>query len=125
MVGYTLAFAGLLIYFIRWQDRWAQTHADEEFQLKHLELDGLRAGWLVEVLLEWQRETKGDVPTELIQKLGTGIFEHSTARPGATHPVEDTIASVLGSSSSLRLDFPGGKATLDRKALERARSAGG
>jgi len=125
VVGYTLAFAGLLIYFIRWQDRWAQTHADEEFQLKHLELDGLRAGWLVEVLLEWQRETKGDVPTELIQKLGTGLFEHSTARPGATHPVEDTIASVLGSSSSLRLDFPGGKATLDRKALERARSAGG
>jgi hypothetical protein len=33
-------FAGAAIYFIRWQDRWSQIHADEEFRLKRLDLAG-------------------------------------------------------------------------------------
>lgn len=124
VVGYTAGFIGLLIYFIRWQDRWAQTHADEEFRLKRLELDGVRAGWLVEVLLEWQRENKTEIPTALVQRLGAGLFEQSAGRPDATHPVEDVLAALLGNSSSLQFDFPGGKASLDRKGIERAKAAG-
>jgi hypothetical protein len=123
VIGFTAGFVGLLVYFIRWQDRWSQTHADEEFRLKRLELDSVRAGWLVEVLLEWQREHKTDVPPELIEKLGAGLFEQSSGQPGATHPVEDIIARLLG-NSSLQLEFPGGKAALDRKAIDRAKSAG-
>jgi hypothetical protein len=114
----------LLIYFIRWQDRWAQTHADEEFRLKRLELDSVRASWLVEVLLEWQRENKTEIPAALIQKLGSGLFEQSAGRPEATHPFDDAVTALLGNSSSLQLDFPGGKATVDRKGIEKAKTAG-
>lgn len=123
-IACTLGFFGLLVYFIRWQDRWAATHADEEFRLKRLELDGVRAGWLVEVLLEWHLENRGEIPDQLIQKLGAGLFEQSAGRPEATHPVEDVLAALLGNSSSLQLELPGGKASLDRKGLDRAKAAG-
>lgn len=123
-VGYGGGFVGLLIYYIRWQATWAQAHADEEFSLKRLELDGVRASWLVEVLLEWQREGKGEIPPELVQKLGANLFSGAAERPGATHPAEDLLASLLGSSSSLQLDLPHGKASFDRKAIERARGEG-
>jgi hypothetical protein len=43
-LGLSLAgFAGATIYYIRWQDRWSQVHADEEFRLKRLDLDVDRA----------------------------------------------------------------------------------
>ncbi len=124
IITYTLGFFGLLFYFIRWQDRWAQTHAVEEFRLKHLELDGIRAGWLVEVLLEWQRETKSEVPAELIRKLGAGLFDQVGEAQIATHPVEDIVAALLGNSSSLQVDLPGGKATFDRKTIDRVKGSG-
>jgi hypothetical protein len=121
---FTVGFIGLLVYYIRWQDNWAQSHADEEFRLKRLELDGVRASWLVEVLLEWQREGKAEIPSELIERLGAGLFEVSAPRAGATHPVEDAIARVLGSSPSVQLDFPGGKVSLDKKSIDRAKASG-
>jgi hypothetical protein len=56
------AFAGACVYYIRWEDRWSQIHADEEFGLKRLDLDIDRASWLVEVLLEWRGEEDAEVP---------------------------------------------------------------
>jgi hypothetical protein len=124
VIGYTAGFVFLLVYYIRWQDGWAQAHADEEFSLKRLELDGIRAGWLVEVLLEWQREGKTEMPAELVQRLGANLFANQRmVRPSATHPVEDAVASLLGSSTSVEVNFPHGKVKLDRKGLEQAKGA--
>jgi hypothetical protein len=115
-------FAGAAIYFIRWQDRWSQIHADEEFRLKRLDLDVDRASWLVEVLLEWRGEDGREIPAELIDKLANGLFDPGRAHPSATHPVEDAIASLLASPASLKLKLPGGEVNLDKKAIDRARS---
>ena len=115
-------FAGSIIYFIRWQDRWSQTHADEEFRLKRLDLDVDRASWLVEVLLEWRGENGREIPPELIEKLAYGLFEPGKTSPSVTHPVEDAIASLLASPASLNLKFPGGEASYDKKAIERAKA---
>jgi len=46
--------AGTLIFFIRWQDRWYEAHANEEFRFKRLDLDVDGASWLVEMMLEWR-----------------------------------------------------------------------
>lgn len=116
------AFAGATVYFIRWQDRWSQIHADEEFRLKRLDLDVDRASWLVEVLLEWRGEEGREIPPELIDRLANGLFDPGKAYPSATHPVEDAIASLLASPASLKLKLPGGEVNLDKKAIDRARS---
>ena len=111
------------MYFIRWQDRWAQEHADEEFRLKRLDLDVDRASWLVEMMLEWRGEQGRDIPKELVEKLAAGLFEPSTQRPSARHPVEDGIAALLSSAAALKLNLPGGELTLDKKAIDKAKSA--
>jgi hypothetical protein len=115
-------FAGAAIYFIRWQDRWSQTHADEEFRLKRLDLDVDRASWLVEVLLEWRGDEGKEIPPALIEKLANGLFDPGQPSPFATHPVEDAIASLLASPASLKLTLPGGEVNLDKKAIDRAKS---
>ena len=117
------SFAATTVYFIRWQDRWSQIFADEEFKFKRLDLDVDRASWLVEVLLEWRGADGREIPSELIDKLANGLFESGRAYPSATHPVEDAIASLLGSPSSLKLKLPGGEVNLDKKAIDRAKSA--
>jgi hypothetical protein len=116
-------FGGATVYFIRWQDRWSQVHADEEFRLKRLDLDVDRASWLVEVLLEWRGTDDKWIPRELIDKLANGLFDPGKAYPSATHPVEDAIASLLASPSSLKLRLPGGEVNLDKKAIDRAKSS--
>jgi hypothetical protein len=123
-LGLSLAgFAGTAIYFIRWQDRWSQVHADEEFRLKRLDLDVDRASWLVEVLLEWRGAADSEIPQELIDKLANGLFDSGRPYPSATHPVEDAIASLLAAPASLKLRLPGGEVNLDKKAIDRAKSA--
>ena len=112
---------GSVIFYIRWQDRWSQSHIDEEFRLKRLDLDIDRAAWLVEMLLEWKAEKESDIPKELIDKLGTGLFEQMS--PGATirHPVEDAVTALLSSSSTIKIPFAGGgEAVLDRKSMKEA-----
>ncbi|MBS1831008.1 MAG: hypothetical protein JST93_37290 [Acidobacteria bacterium] len=69
-VKLALSFAAFLasaIFYIRWMDRWAQNHADEEFRLKRLDLDIDRASWLVEMLLEWSEEKDGAIPREVVE----------------------------------------------------------
>ena len=48
----TIAFLGLLTYYIRWMNRWFDRHADAEFQLRKLSLDVDRASWVIESALE-------------------------------------------------------------------------
>jgi hypothetical protein len=63
------------------------------------------------------------IPEELIHSLSKGLFEPGNPYPSATHPVEDAIASLLASPTSLKLRLPGGEVNLDKKAIERAKSA--
>jgi hypothetical protein len=118
------AFAAATVYFIRWQDRWSQIHADEEFRLKRLDLDVDRASWLVEVLLEWRAVEGGGIPDDLIGRLANGLFDPGRPYPSATHPVEDAIATLLGSPASVKLKLPGGELNLDKRSIDRAKSAG-
>jgi hypothetical protein len=52
----TLTLVATTVFYIRWNDQWARQHADEEFQLKRLDLDIDRASWVVETALEWKEE---------------------------------------------------------------------
>lgn len=110
------AFASSVVFYIRWQDRWAEVHAAEEFRLKRFDLDIARASWLVEVMLEWS-EAKSEFPKELIQKLANGLFDQVPSGPLAKHPAEEILGALL-SSSAVNLKFPGGDVSLDRKGVK-------
>ena len=57
-----LGFALTAIFYIRWTDQWFRQHADQEFRLQQLALDVDRAGYAVEMLLEWQEDKGGEMP---------------------------------------------------------------
>lgn len=109
----------MVIYYIRWNDKWSDAHAEEEFRLKRLDLDIDRASWVVEMALEWQKEKDSVIPPELIERLTKNLFDDQKNSKRATHPNEDLLATLLGSSSALRLNIPTiGQVDLDRKSLK-------
>ena len=118
-----LSFVGALAFYIRWSDAWARQHANEEFKMRRLDLDVDRASWVVEVALEWNEEKDSQIPTELLGRLTTGLFEDGVPLERARHPAEDVLGTLLGASTAVEVNVPGGKMTLDRKGIKGVRDA--
>ena len=119
LTGSVAAFLVAMLFYIRWQERWAQAHADEEFRLKRLDLDIDRASWLVEMMLEWKEEKGAEIPGELVDRLARGLFAGRSDREPTRHPSEDLAAALLSAASGIRVNVPGlGELTLDRKSLQ-------
>lgn len=69
-LGVSLALlAGTVVLYVRWQDRWAVLHAQEEQRRGQLQTEIDWANWLVEVMLEWHATHGTDLPRELLEKL--------------------------------------------------------
>lgn len=120
----TLAFGsffGAVVFYIRWNNQWAQAHADEEFRLMRLDLDVDRASWLVEMLLEWRAEEGGEIPEHLIDRLASGLFSPDGKSTQLSHPVEDVISALLRTSGSLKIAFPNGEIGMDKKSIGAAK----
>lgn len=125
LAGSAAAFLVAMLFYIRWQERWAQAHADEEFRLKRLDLDIDRASWFVEMMLEWKEEKGAEIPGALVDTLARGLFEQSSDREPTRHPSEDLAAALFSAASGIRVNVPGlGEVNLDRKSLHKfAKSA--
>ncbi|MCR9279052.1 MAG: hypothetical protein NXH85_13865 [Pseudomonadaceae bacterium] len=112
-------FAGSTIFLIRWFDSWFRRHADEEFELKRLQLDLDRASWVVEMAMEWNDSADKELPPELATTLTRGLFTSGEPQQASSHPNED-LASLLLAATGLKLNIPGvGEATFDSKALKK------
>lgn len=111
-----------IIYYIRWNDKWAKAHADEEFRLKRLALDIDRASWVVETALEWDNATAGDqqIPEHLLDRISHNLFVDDRDSECATHPTEDILTKIFGASSTVNVKTPMVEAQLDRKGVKRA-----
>ncbi len=121
-IGFALTFIGIATFFIQWNHRWFQKHADEEFKLKRLDLDFDRANWLVELAMEWQNITKSDVPAELVNKLSRNLFNADEAKDTDIHPAETFLSAIFGKAGSINVEFPG-KFTMHRSDPADARIA--
>ena len=102
-----LGFGFTAVFYIRWNDLWFRQHADQEFKLKQLALDVDRAGYVTEMLLEWQDKKVGEMPTLLLDRLTAGLFADPTTGARALHPAEDVTSVLLKASSGVRVDVPG------------------
>jgi hypothetical protein len=115
-VGFAIAFIGVATFFIRWNNRWFQKHADEEFKLKRLDLDIDRANWLVELAMEWKNITKSEIPTDLLDKLARSPFLWEETKDHDIHPAETLLSAVFGKAGRINVEFPG-KLTMQRSDL--------
>jgi len=98
-----LSIIGIALYFVRWQNRWAEQHSGSEFQLQQFYLDVNRANWVVESGLEWHKETGSSIPNELLEKLTHNLFKAATEAPPAIHPADELASALIGSASKLKL----------------------
>ena len=108
-----LGFALTALFYIRWTDQWFRQHANQEFKLQQLALDVDRAGYVTEMLMEWQEEKGGEMPTILVDRLTAGLFTEHSAVARVRHPSEDATAALLRAASSVQVEVPSiGKVTL-------------
>lgn len=100
----TTLIGATLLFYIKWLNKWAQHHADQEFQLQRFQLDISRANWFIETCLEWKKETDSDIPTELIDKMTKGLFLPDQDNSGAVlHPADELASALFGSASKIKM----------------------
>ena len=128
-VAFTAAFASTAVFFIRWNNRWFEQHASEEFRLKRFSLDLDRASWVVEMAMEWQNEKGSELPAELVDRLTENLFGTDARTDAPLHPADQLASALLGASAEAQVELPtGGFIRFDRKGirgLQRAQSEDG
>lgn len=92
------------MYYIRWQNRWAEQHASSEFQLQQFHIDVNRANWVIESCLEWRKDTESVIPTVLLESITRNLFDNKTDDiEKAIHPSDELASALLGSASKLKM----------------------
>lgn len=95
---------GTLLYFIKWQNKWADRHAESEFELQQFQLDVNRASWVIESCLEWRKETSNHVPAELLKSITHNLFSRGNAEvENVVHPADALASALMGSASKVKL----------------------
>jgi len=116
----SVGFVGTLTLYYRWMDAWIRRDADEELRLRQLGIDVDRATWVVEILSELKAETEKPIPDEVLAAITRNLFTGRNATSAVTHPAEDILALLLGTSREIELELPGGKMRVDGRAVRKA-----
>ena len=100
----SFGLAGTILYYIKWQNKWAEQHANTELQLQQFYIDVNRANWVIESCLEWRKETESTIPKELISSITNNLFRGQQAeQEQITHPADELASALMGSASKLKL----------------------
>lgn len=100
----TFGLLGTFLYYIRWENRWAEQHIASELQLQQFHIDVNRASWVIESCLEWRKETGSALPKALISSITNGLFVDGRKELEAVvHPADQLASALLGSASNLKL----------------------
>ena len=100
----SVGLLGTILYYVKWQNRWAEQHANSEFQLQQFHIDVNRANWVIESCLEWRKETESAIPTVLLESITRNLFESSNEDlEKLVHPSDELASALLGSASKLKM----------------------
>ncbi len=117
-VAFGAAFASTSLFYIRWNNRWFERHANEEFTLKRQEIDIDRGSWIAELAAEWLEERDRELPESLVTSLSKNLFTDEKVKEPQLHPVDQLASAILGTSARANLKLPTGtEIELDRKSL--------
>lgn len=115
LVLLSFGLVAVLMYYIRWQNQWAERHSQSEFALQQFQLDVNRANWVLESCLEWRKETSSPIPRELLESITRGLFVPTDApSEPALNPADELAKAILGSSSKLKLKAGDSEIELDK-----------
>lgn len=105
-----------IVFFIRWESRWADMHATNEFQLQQFHVDVNRANWVIESALEWKKETGEVPPPDFLSQLTKNLFANQadTLAEKVLHPADELASALIGSSSKLSLNLAGNEVVFDK-----------
>lgn len=95
---------GTILFYIKWQNKWAEKHSDTEFNLQQFHIDVNRANWVLESCLEWKKETGEVMPKELIESFSKNLFETGEHKQdNVIHPADELASALMGSASKLKV----------------------
>jgi len=100
---FSFGMVATILYYVRWQNKWAEQHSANEFQLRQFQIDISRANWVLESCLEWQKNTNSTIPTTLLDSITRGLFIGSTEPEQVVHPADELASALLGSASKLKI----------------------
>lgn len=92
--GGFISFVFTMVYYLKWNDRWFREHADSELSAKRYKADILRASWIAELMSEWAKEGKGDLPADLIAAYTRNLFAGIDPTRVSEHPI-DHLTSIM------------------------------
>lgn len=111
----SIGLFGTVLYYIRWQNKWAEQHSSSEFQLRQFQIDISRANWVVESCLEWRKETDSAIPAELIGSITRNLFaDPVTDSNPVIHPADELASALVGSASKLNLKVGDSELTFNK-----------
>lgn len=111
----TLALFGTILYYIKWQNRWAEQHANTEFQLQQFYIDINRANWVIESCLEWKNANNSVIPTILLESITRNLFDRQNEElERVLHPSDELASALLGSASRLKMKIGDNELEFDK-----------
>lgn len=111
----SFGLAGTILYYIKWQNKWAEQHASTELQLRQFYIDVDRASWVIESCLEWRKETGSTIPKELIASITNNLFKSQQPESEKViHPADELASALMGSASKLRLKLGDNEMEFDK-----------
>lgn len=112
---YSFGLLGTVLYYIKWENKWADYHSTSEFQLQQFYIDINRANWAIESCLEWRKNTDSVIPKQLLESITKNLFtSENTEQEKITHPADELASALLGSSSKLKLNIAGHELEIDK-----------
>ncbi len=101
---FSFALLGSILYYIKWQNQWAEQHSNSEFHLQQFYIDVNRANWVIESCLEWRKETSSAIPTDLLKSITNNLFvNEQNDLEKVIHPSDELASALMGSASKLRM----------------------
>lgn len=100
---FSLGLVATVLYYVRWQNKWAEQHSVNEFQLRQFQIDISRANWVIESCLEWRKNTDSAIPSTLLDSMTRNLFTGQTEPEQVVHPADELASALLGSASKLKL----------------------
>lgn len=115
MALFSFGLVGSILYYIKWQNRWAEEHSQSEFQMQQFYIDVNRANWVLESCLEWRKETDSAIPTVLLESITKNLFvNESKELEQVIHPSDELASALLGSASKLKMNIAGNEIEFDK-----------
>lgn len=113
------ATIGLALLYLKWETTWINQQADFERILSATRTDIDRASWVVESLLEWNREAQAPMPNELLAALTRRLFDWDAKLEESQSPADSLASAILGSASNLKIGPNGAELDISNKGLKR------